>query len=119
IAQLNLIAHQPNFLVAYPNGTGLLARTWNAGACCGYAARHSVDDIGFTRALIQYVQKTHTIDTRRIFATGMSNGAMFAHRLACDLSEEIAAIAPVAGGLNLGGDFPSCTPTRPVSVIAF
>lgn len=119
MSQMNAVAHRHNFLVAYPDGTGPFGGTWNAGTCCGDAARFAVDDVGFTRALIQKVRATYAVDPRRVYATGMSNGAMFTHRLACELSDEIAAIAPVAGGLNFGGDFLSCAPSRPVPVMAF
>jgi polyhydroxybutyrate depolymerase len=45
----------------------------------------------------------------------MSNGGVLAHRLACELSDRIAAIAPVAGVLGV----PDCAPARPVSVLQF
>ena len=41
------------------------------------------------------------IDRRRIYATGLSNGGMMAHRLAAEAGDIIAAVAPVAGGMVL------------------
>lgn len=110
-------ADQENFIVVYPNGTGRLndrLLTWNSGNCCGYALYNNVDDVGFVRALIAKLQTNYHIDAKRIYATGISNGGMMAYRLACELSDQIAAIAPVAGALNN-----ECAPKRLVSVIAY
>jgi polyhydroxybutyrate depolymerase len=111
------LADQENFIVVYPNGTGRLGEvllTWNAGNCCGYALDNNVDDVGFIRALIEKLQREYPIDAKRVYATGMSNGGMMSYRLACELSDKIVAIAPVAGALNV-----ECKPTAPISVIAF
>ena len=74
----------------------------------------NVDDVGFIRAVIARVERQANIDARRIFATGMSNGAMMSWRLACE-APEIRAIAPVAGTDNT----PACKPSRPVPIIEF
>ncbi len=57
------------------------------------------------------------IDSHRIYATGISNGAMFTYRLACDLPGVIAAIAPVAGALP-AQLAENCPRALPVAVIA-
>jgi polyhydroxybutyrate depolymerase len=114
---LSALGDKANFIVVYPDGTGRLddrLLTWNAGNCCGYALDNQVDDAGFIRALIEKLARDYPIDARRVYATGISNGGMMAYRLACELSDQIAAIAPVAGALNV-----ECKPTQPVSVIAF
>jgi polyhydroxybutyrate depolymerase len=111
-------ADKEGFVVVYPNGSGRLKTrllTWNSGNCCGYALDNDADDVAFIRALIDSFVKLRNIDPQRVFVTGMSNGGMMAYRLGCELSDKIAAIAPVAGALNLG----DCQPTHPVSVIAF
>ena len=87
-------------IVVYPSGSGRFARmaklkTWNADHCCGYAMKHQVDDVGFMRALITRLVKDYPIDPKRIFVTGMSNGGMMTHRLGRELSDQLAAIAPV------------------------
>jgi polyhydroxybutyrate depolymerase len=118
ISGLSVKADEERFIVIYPNGTGRLGNrllTWNSGNCCGYAQEHNVDDVSFIRSLIGQVQKELTVDSRRIFVTGFSNGGMMSYRLACELSDRIAAIAPVAGAFNYEG----CNPVRPVSVVAF
>lgn len=111
-------ADQEGFIVVYPNGTGKLPRnflTWNGGNCCGYALENDIDDVGFIQALITKLTKQVSVDRRRIFITGISNGGKLAYNLACRLSDIIAAIAPVAGSL----DIPDCRPQKPVSVIIF
>ena len=110
-------ADEAGFIVVYPEGTGRLPRmlTFNAGACCGHAAATNVDDVAFTRALLDDLATVTDIDERRVYATGMSNGAMMAHRLGVELSDRIAAIAPVGGPMGLD----ECRPGRPVPVIHF
>ena len=117
-SQILPVAERENFLVAYPNGTGVF-QTWNGGGCCGYAVDNGVDDVGFVRALVQRLKTDYAVDPDRVYATGMSNGGILSHRLACQASDVFAAIAPVAGGLNVGGDFSTCSPSRPISVLQF
>jgi polyhydroxybutyrate depolymerase len=114
---LNEKADEAGFIAVYPNGSGRVARalTFNGGNCCGYAMRHNVDDVGFVRALLDDLAGLANLDAARVFATGMSNGAMICYRLAAELSERIAAIAPVAGPMGA----PTCDPKRPVSVMHF
>ena len=109
-------ADKESFLVAYPDGTSRsgLAPTWNAGACCGYAQTNEVDDVGFLRALIDRLERDYTVDPKRIFVTGISNGGMMSYRLACELADRIAAIAPVEGAQDV-----ECHPSGPVSVLIF
>lgn len=107
------VADREGFLVVYPDGTGRVAPTWNAGTCCAYAAKHGVDDVAFFRAMVEALRKDHSVDPKRIYAAGMSNGGMMSYRLACEMSDVFAAIAPVAG-VQVAQ---SCAPREPVSVI--
>jgi polyhydroxybutyrate depolymerase len=109
---MNEVADREGFVTVYPDGTGTI-QTWNAGACCGAADRKDVDDVGFVRDLLEELKNTLCLDERAIFASGMSNGAMFSHRLACELSGSLAAIAAVAG-TNVSD---SCVPSEPVAVL--
>lgn len=119
MSEMNTVADREGFIAVYPNGTGRLnyrLLTWNAADnCCGYAHEHEVDDVEFIRALIEQLQADYAIDPNRIYVTGLSNGGMMSYKLACELSDVIAAIAPVAGAMNLA----DCAPTSPVSVIIF
>lgn len=121
--EMNRISHfsdqadQSGFLVAYPEGTGS-AKSWNAGHCCGTAARDKVDDVGFVRELIAELVKSYPIDPKRIYATGFSNGAIFTYALACQLSDIIAAFAPVSA-TPAAEDLKACAPSRPVPILHF
>lgn len=109
-------AAKEKFIVAYPEGTGRFndkLLTWNARHCCGHAMRQQVDDAGFIRALIERLIKDHPVDPHRIYVTGMSNGGMMTHRLGIELSDKLAAIAPVVA--TLFGDEPQ--PAQPVSAL--
>ncbi|MFH0991546.1 MAG: PHB depolymerase family esterase [bacterium] len=115
---LSVKADREGFIVVYPYGTGRFKErllTWNAGNCCGYARENNIDDVGFIRSLINELERNYSIDPKRIFATGISNGGKMCYVLACALSEKIAAIAPVAGSMEL----PACSPKQPVSVVIF
>ncbi len=115
----NDVADKNGFIVVYPNGTGRLSNekllTWNGGTCCGWAQEKNIDDVGFVRAIVTDVQSLANIDSKRIYATGMSNGGILSQRLACEATDLFAAIAPVSGTLN----FPTCKPSQPISVIEF
>jgi polyhydroxybutyrate depolymerase len=98
---MDATADRDGFVAVYPNGTGRGTRalTWNAGGCCAYAARHKIDDVGFTRALLDDLAKRVRIDRARVYATGISNGGMMAYRLGVEAPDSVAAIAPVEGAL--------------------
>ena len=98
----NAKSDSAGFIVVYPNGTGHFAKmlTWNVETCCGYAQRNNSDDVGFINTLLDDLIKKYSIDTKRVYATGMSNGAKISYRLACELSDRITAIAPVSGVLE-------------------
>ena len=110
-------ADRAGFVVVFPNGysrfPGGKFATWNAGGCCGNARDRGVDDVGFVRALVARVQSQVSIDGARVFATGMSNGGMLAHRLACEAPDVFRAVASVAGT----DATTRCAPSRPASVL--
>lgn len=111
-------SEEAGFIAVFPNGysrfpSGILA-TWNAGSCCAAAVKNNIDDVGFIREVITRMERQASIDQKRIFATGMSNGAMMSWRLACELPE-IRGIAPVEGTDNTS----TCRPAHPVPVIEF
>ncbi len=110
-AKMDPVADREGFITVYPDGVGVI-KTFNAGNCCGKAVADKVDDVGFVAALLDHVEAKLCVDERRVFASGMSNGALMSHRLACELSSRIAAIAPVAGTMPI----PTCEPARPVPV---
>lgn len=110
-------AEREGFVVAFPNGYSRFPRgrlaTWNAGGCCGDARDRAVDDVGFVRAVVARVRSQVAIDGSRVFAAGMSNGGMLAHRLACEAPDVFRAVASVAGTDATA----NCAPSRPASVL--
>ncbi len=114
VTGMSEVADASGFLAVYPAGTappGPLS--WNAGGCCGYAFYNRVDEPAFIREILADLARTVAIDPKRIYATGFSNGALLSYRLACEMSETFAAIAPVAGILS----WSPCQPKEPVSVL--
>ena len=109
------LADQKGFVVVYPDSVG---RHWNDGRGPTALAPRDVDDVGFVSALIEPLTQTLAIDPSRIYATGMSNGGMFVQRLACELSGQLAAIAPVSGTMadNIAM---RCAPQQRGSVVEF
>jgi polyhydroxybutyrate depolymerase len=110
---LNETADRSGFVAVYPNGTGTMSMFlyWDAGGVRGKVS----DDVGFVARLLDDLGTVVHVDPKRVYATGMSNGGMLCYRLAAELSDRIAAIAPVAGTMALE----ECRPKRPVSVMHF
>ena len=110
----NELSDKEGFIVVYPDG---VERHWNDGRKeVRYRAhRQEIDDVGFISTLIDKLVKELNVDKKRVYATGMSNGAMMSHRLACELCDKIAAIAPVTGSLPEA--LSDAKPSRAVSVL--
>ena len=111
-SQFGALVGEEQFILVTPDG---IDSSWNAGACCGNAVSAAVDDVVFVSDMITEVSREYCVDSNRIYSAGMSNGGFISYRLACELSDKIAAIAPVAAA-NVTT---SCAPSRPVPVIAF
>ena len=114
----NKLADRDGFIVAYPDGIEL---NWNDGRMDeevnDRAHRENIDDTGFISDLIDKMITDYNIDPKRVYVTGISNGAIMSYRLACELSDKITAIAPVDGNIpNM--ILHECTPARPVSLLA-
>ncbi len=116
-SKLSEKAEKSNFIVVYPDGVqsdGLLkARTWNAGTCCEYAVEKNINDVKFISEMIDKLIMNYAINPKKIYATGHSNGGMLAYRLACEIPQKIAAIAPNSCTMV----FKECNPKRPMPVL--
>lgn len=113
---LNKKSDEAGFVAVYPDGTGTGPfLTWNAGGFRGRMAEGRPDDVQFISRVLDDLARVLTIDPNRVYACGMSNGGMMCYRLAAELSDRIAAIAPVAGTIALD----ELRPQRPVPVIHF
>ena len=107
------LADREGFVVAAPSGIG---KAWNDGREEKAGATGGADDVGFLAAAIDRIESQASIDARRVYVTGMSNGAIMSGRLACQLSDRIAAVAQVAGtaAVSVAG---SCDPGRAVPIL--
>ncbi len=101
------------FAVVFPQG---IDNAWNIGPCC--TTSRTVDDLGFSRSLVQAMQAKVCVDPRRIYAVGYSMGGGMAHYLGCNAADLFASIAPAAFDLLEASEEP-CNPSRPITEITF
>jgi polyhydroxybutyrate depolymerase len=112
LTRIESVADRAGFIVVYPDG---IDHHWNDGRA---TIKHKVDDVGFIARLIDSLGHEYAIDRSRVAVAGISNGAVFAERLGCDLADRIAVVAAVSG--TLAADYASrCHPARPVSILQF
>jgi len=110
------IADTAGFLVVQAQGELLNGIShWNVG---GWTIGSTVDDVGFTSALIDSLSALYNIDTDRVYATGMSNGGFMSFLLACQLGDKIAAVAPVAGSMT-PETYDECSPIHSMPILQF
>mgnify|MGYP000918004175 FL=1 len=108
------IADTEGFLLVHPEGTTFIGNQfWNVGFP---GLSSTVDDVGFTEALIDELATLYAIDLDRVYATGMSNGGFMSFLLACQLSEKIAAVASVTGSMTQD-TFDDCNAQLPTPVL--
>jgi polyhydroxybutyrate depolymerase len=122
--QLDDLAQERGFLIAYPEGTeenhrhhfwGGHRRFWNAtDACCNFYGS-TVDDVAYLDAVIDDVSAHFHVDAKRVFVMGLSNGGYMSHRYACERASRVAAIVSQAGAL--WADTARCKPSEPVAVL--
>jgi polyhydroxybutyrate depolymerase len=114
---LTAAANAKGFLYALPDGTldGFGKDFWNAtDACCNFG-NLPVDDVAYVSAIIDDMSAKYTVDPKRVFVLGHSNGAFMAYRLACDLASKVVGIVSLAGAT--WSDVTKCQPALPVSVL--
>ncbi len=101
------LADSDGFIVVYPSARAP-RRVWNL------TEEETDDDVAFVDALVGRLEDHGCIDDTRLYAVGVSNGAGFVARLACESTSRLAAMVTVAGGY---GSLPPCKADRPVSVL--
>jgi polyhydroxybutyrate depolymerase len=110
VSRMSVRADSAGFIAAYPEGLGK-PQAWHFGSLAEAKA-----DVQFIRDLVGALENAGSIDPKRIYVTGISNGAEMSYRLACDAADVFAAFAPVSGAYQKYGD---CNPGRPVPAVAF
>jgi polyhydroxybutyrate depolymerase len=107
------LADRHHFIVAYPEA---FEGSWADGRGATSAEQQRVDDVGFAEAIVNDIAKTYAVNRSRVFATGLSNGGIFANRLGCEAAGTFAAIAPVVASIATA-TAESCRPSAPVAII--
>jgi len=116
--QMNLLADQKNFFVAYLNGQGD-PQGWNTGITAWLTT--PLDDVAFIRALAAQLETQLKVDTKRIYAVGFSNGAFMTHRLGAEASDLFAAVTSTEGTIGMnqpdGSVLRISTPIAPLPIL--
>lgn len=114
-SKFSKLADREGFIAAYPDA---VSKNWNDGreASAIFSQFTKVDDVAFVSAAIRAINRGHRIDPARIFAAGFSNGGIFVHFLASRLSDQLAAIADLSGGIA-EPLAPKFKPESPMSVL--
>lgn len=112
VSAFKAIAEKDPFITVYPDGLSvhLMGRD---GSGWDIFTHESNRELAFVRAMLDALESSYCVDSRRVFSTGFSNGAFLSHLLACTMADRIAAIAPVGGGAL---PIP-CVPSRPVPTL--
>lgn len=109
------VADQEGFIVCHPDGLDSpsgTGNTWNVS----FPSSPNTDDAGFLNALIDQLYLDYNIDLTRVYSTGMSNGGYMSYKLACEITDRIAAIASVTGSM-VPTEFNNCSPSRTIPVM--
>lgn len=111
LTRFSPIADAENFIICHPWGQGT---NWNVGFNATYTSGSR--DVEFIQTVIDSIDAEFGVDRNRVYVTGMGQGGFMAHRLACELSDEIAAIATVGASIADSAAF-FCNPSRPMPVM--
>jgi polyhydroxybutyrate depolymerase len=109
---LTIAADKRDVVIVFPEG---IDKHWVDGRTEAVKKKNRHNDVGFISAIIDIMVKNYNIDPNRVYATGISNGGFMSYRLAMDLSDKIAAIAPIAA--QVSKSIMGKTPERPISVM--
>lgn len=114
---LEPIAKSRGLLYVHPDGTKNTVgkQFWNATDACCAGPNPTVDDDAYLMQIIDQVSAKYTVDPKRIYLVGHSNGGFMSYRMACKHADRIAAIVSLAG--ETYADPKQCTPSEPVSVM--
>ena len=115
-SEFNLLADQYGFAVCYPQGIQDANGSTFFNVGYDFQNNETVDDVSFLEELTSDFVAMNSIDSNKVFCTGMSNGGDLCYLLACEASETFAAVAPVSG-MILQDIMNDCSPTNSVSIL--
>jgi len=110
------VAETNKFILVYPDGTvdSSGKQFWNAtDACCDFFS--AVADDVYLLSILKEMESNYSIDAKRIYFVGHSNGGFMSYRMACKYPDRIAAIASLAGASYFKTT--DCGAKSPVSVL--
>jgi polyhydroxybutyrate depolymerase len=115
--QFASLVDEYGFLYLYPTGTSDIFGNpfWNATDACCDLFDEGVDDAGYLLDLVELMQSAYTVDPRRIFFAGHSNGGFMSYRMACEAADLVAAVASLSGATFL--DAGDCAPAVAVHTL--
>ena len=106
MARFDPEADRRGFVVVYPEGR---ERTWRVVG--------SDRDRDFLTTVVERVSADLPVDPARVFAVGISQGALMTHRMGCSASSPYVAIASVAASVSRF--FDNCPGKGPVPALFF
>jgi polyhydroxybutyrate depolymerase len=114
--EFDRLADRHGFLAVYPDG---YEQHWNdCRAAADYTAnKKNIDDVGFFSAMIDFFVAEQHANPDRVYATGISNGGQLAYRLALELPDRVAAVAPVAASLPDDANLDCKKSGKPVAIM--
>jgi len=88
----NTLSEKHEFLAIYPQA---MDKHWNDGRESEKFQEHDakINDVAWIEELIAELKRTYSVDKKRMYATGISNGGIFSQRLAIELGHHFAAVA--------------------------
>ena len=115
-SHFNDLAIEYGFAVCYPQGIedSYGSTFFNVGY--DFQNNETVDDVAFLEDLISLFSADNSIDSDKVFCTGMSNGGDFCYLLACEASESFRGVAPISG-MIMQDIMDDCTPSQNVGIL--
>ncbi len=98
LTKFSVLSEKEGFIVVYPEG---FEKQWNDGreVLQISAQRKNINDVGFISKVIDKVAEKYSIDKKKVYAAGISNGGFMCQRLACELSDKLAAVVSVSAAM--------------------
>ncbi|MBV9689420.1 MAG: dienelactone hydrolase family protein [Ktedonobacteraceae bacterium] len=111
--KMDVEADKAGFVLVFPQGVDD-PPSWNAGVGA-YGPTGDANDLQFTRDMLKFLKSNYCVDTHRVYVAGFSLGGGMVYRLACVLSDQIAAVASVSGAYYPLPE--GCHPTRALPIL--
>ena len=91
------VADAEGFIVVYPQGLNIYFPVFGGTLPGWNSTGENSEDIDFFKAIIEDVAKSYSIDRKRIYSCGFSNGGMMTYSNSCTMADIFAAFASISG----------------------